>query len=272
MATNAVSRRSTLSTLLPTLSAILLALPILMMQSSTVSQREDQQFEATDFIVTAGKDVPSFGYRNLIADLFWLQFLQYYGDIEARSRLGYNLSYDYLEAITERNPHFDTPYLFINLAVTYQMSRPDLSEKLFLTGIAHNPENYRIWQARGFLHFLYTGELGKAAYAFRQNAGLAVAQEGNAKQRWANYWMGIARAIEIPDVDTRYTRRKIWEEVYTNAADKQVKKMALAYLKPLGVIVTSKGYLQETFSLSPPKGFAKRFAYGPPNPKLSNAR
>jgi tetratricopeptide (TPR) repeat protein len=272
MTITAFSRRSILSVLWPVLSTALLAFPIFVMQSDVASLRQSHQSESVDFVVVAGESLPSFGFRNIIADFYWLQFLQYYGDNKARSRSGYRFSYDYLKAITDRDPHFDTAYLFVNLAVTYQMGRPDLSEKLFLKGIASNPNSYQIWQARGFLHFLYTGDLKKAAYAFRRNAGLAVAQEGNAKQRWANYWIGIAKAIEVPDIDTRYTRRKIWEEIYANTSDKQVKKMALVHLKPLGAVALPDGSLQEIFSLPSPKGFAKRFTYGPPSPKILRMR
>lgn len=244
-----------------------MAIPIFFIQNHTISQQDRLQSEPTDFVLAAGKNLPSLGFRNAMADFFWLQFVQYYGDISTRSRSGYGLSYRYLDTITDRDPRFVKAYIFVNLAVTYQMGRPDLSEKLFLKGIANNPENYNLWQARGFLHFLYTGDLKKAAYAFRQNAGFAVAQEGNAKQHWANYWIGIAKAIEMPDVDTRYTRRKIWEEIYSTTEDRQVKKMALVFLKPLGVVITSRGNLKETIAFPLPLGFSKRFAYGPPKPK-----
>ncbi len=272
MAASAIPYRGVFAKLAPLVVLAILAFLVFILQSAEIDHSRSQASdEKIDAVLSVGKSLPSFGYRNLLADLLWLRFVQYYGDVKARERTGYEFSYEYLNLITDRDPQFEKAYLFANLAVTYQMVRTDLSEKLLLKGIAHNPNSYLIWQARGFLHFLYTGDLNKAAYAFRKNAGLAVAQEGNAKQQWANYWINIARSIELPNVDTRYTRRKIWEEIFNSASDKQTKRMAFAYLNTLGVRVDRDGHLQEIFPLYPPTGFAKLFVYGPPNPKGQDA-
>jgi hypothetical protein len=272
MAASAISYRGVFAKLVPLVILATLAFLVFMLQSAAIDHSKSQASdEKIDAVLSVGKSLPSFGYRNLLADLLWLRFVQYYGDVQARERTGYRYSYEYLNLITDRDPRFEKAYLFANLAVTYQMVRTDLSEKLLLKGIAHNPKSYQIWQARGFLHFLYTGDLPKAAYAFRKNAGLAVSQEGNAKQQWANYWINIARSIELPNVDTRYTRRKIWEEIFNSALDRQTRRMALVYLNTLGVRVDQDGHLQEIFPLYPPTGFAKLFVYGPPSPKGQHA-
>jgi len=41
------------------------------------------------------QNVPSFSYKNLIADWVYIDFLQFFGDDEARDRTGYRLSPEY---------------------------------------------------------------------------------------------------------------------------------------------------------------------------------
>jgi hypothetical protein len=250
------------------LLTILCCVPVFWMQARATQERgnivQQDSSEATTLDTLA--KLPNFGNRNLVADFLWLRFSQYFGDTQARAKSGYGLSYKYLETITGKDLHFANAYRIANLAVAYKMGRTDLAEALLIKGIRANPDAYLLWQARGFLHFLYTGDITKAIYCFRKNAGLAVAVDGNRQQRWGNYWFAMARYLEVSKSNV-WTRRQIWLEVYANASDASTKVLALAQLDKLGVFRSNDGQLVARYAVPLPVGLAKRFAYGPPSPK-----
>lgn len=236
------------------------------MQATQQRSELVEQDSSEEITLDTLEKLPNLGNRNLVADFLWLRFSQYFGDTQARAKSGYGLSYKYLKAITDKDPHFANAYRIANLAIAYKMGRTDLAEALLIKGIRANPDAYLLWQARGFLHFLYTGDIAKAVYSFRRNAGLAVAVGGNRLQYWGNYWFAMSRYLEVSKSNV-WTRRQIWMEVYTNASDAITKGLALAQLGKLGVFQSKDGRLVARYVVPLPIGLAKRFAYGPPSPK-----
>lgn len=257
-----------IGTVAPWLLVTLCSLPVAWMQVQASQQHSDtaQQDNNEDATLDTFTKLPNFGNRNLIADFLWLRFTQYFGDTRLRTKSGYGLSYKYLETITDRDPYFENAYRIANLAIAYRMGRTDLAEKLLIKGIQANPDAYLLWQTRGFLHFLYTGDIAKAVYCFRKNAGLAVAVGGNRLQHWGNYWFAMSRYLEASKSNT-WTRRQIWAEVYANSADMSTQALALGQLGKLGVFLSKDRRLVARYAVPLPEGLAKRFAYGPPSPK-----
>jgi tetratricopeptide (TPR) repeat protein len=236
---------------------------------SLASQRNthtSQQNTREELALDALANLPAFGNRNLIGDFLWLRFAQYFGDTQARAKSGYSLNYRYLKTITDRNPHFENAYRIVNLAVAYRMGRTDLADALLVSGIQANPNGYLIWQTRGFLHFLYTGNTAFAVYCFRRNAGLAVAVGGNSQQHWGNYWFAMSKYLEVSKSNA-WTRRQIWAEVYANSSDSSTQALALNQLGKLGVFLSKDGRMVARYAVQLPEGLAKRFGYGPPSPK-----
>lgn len=247
---------------------VLCSFPVFWMQAKASQQRSDtaeQNYDEEVSLDALGK-LPNFGNRNLVADFLWLRFAQYFGDSQSRSKSGYGLDYKYLEAITDRNPQFENAYRVANMAVAYKMGRADLADALLVKGINANPKAFLIWQTRGFLHFLYTGDIAKAVYCFRRSAGLAVAVGGNSQQHWGNYWFAMSRYLEVSKSNT-WTRRQIWGEVYASSDDASTKALALSQLGKLGVFLRKDGQMVARYAVPLPKGLGTRFAYGPPSPK-----
>jgi tetratricopeptide (TPR) repeat protein len=247
------------------LVVVLCSLPIFWMQARASQQSSPVQ-HSEDIALDALAKLPDFGNRDLVADFLWLRFIQYFGDSSVRAKSGYGLSYKYLKTITDRDPHFDNAYRIANLAVAYRMGRTDLADALLAKGIQANPKSYLIWQTRGFLHFLYTGNIPKAVYCFRRNAGIAVAVGGNSQQHWGNYWFAMSKYLEVSKSND-WTRRQIWAEVYANSSDTSTQALALTQLAKLGVSLNKDGRLFARYAVPMAESLAKRFAYGPPSPK-----
>jgi len=266
MITGTASDRALLKNARPWLLALACFLLVLWLQSLSADRQRAKIEPDSDATLLFGKYFPAFGYDNLLADFVWMRFAQYYGDQRSRQMSGYKLSYEYLDVITDRDPKFEKAYLAANFSVANKMGRTDLAEKLLTKGVRNNPDSYLIWQYRGFLHLLYTGAPDKAAFSFKQNAIIAVAREGNAKQAWGNYWWQMGSYLESNQPSV-WQLRTIWNEVFNSAPDGETKILALGQLKKLGVVLDEDRKLHELYPAYPPKGFQNMFLFGPPSIK-----
>ncbi|MGK7943021.1 MAG: hypothetical protein AB4058_00950, partial [Microcystaceae cyanobacterium] len=51
------------------------------------------------------KQLPTFGFDNLMADWLYLQYIQYFGDYEARETIGYVLSSQDMDGVVNLDPY-----------------------------------------------------------------------------------------------------------------------------------------------------------------------
>ena len=61
-----------------------------------------QDVEATQVYLNLLERLPTFGFDNVLADWVFLNFLQYFGDQDARRITSYQLSPEYFEVIIDR--------------------------------------------------------------------------------------------------------------------------------------------------------------------------
>src|SRR4028119_1932256 len=73
---------------------------------STSSEALQKEIDSEKVRLDLLRKIPAFGLDNLLADWVFLNFLQYFGDDEARQLTGYRLSPDYFEVIIDREPRF----------------------------------------------------------------------------------------------------------------------------------------------------------------------
>ena len=58
--------------------------------------------------------LPSIGFRNIVANWSFIQFIQYFGEDEARRKTGYGKSADfYLSTTIQHDPYFRDFYIFL---------------------------------------------------------------------------------------------------------------------------------------------------------------
>jgi hypothetical protein len=114
---------------------------------------------------------PSF--RTSIADAYYLNMVQYYGEhVNGDGRL--DSLPQMVDLVTMLSPHFTRPYLFGAFGLM-DAGRPDVSYKILRRGFAANPGNWR-----------FPSYLGFFAYAFASNKD---------KNRIAADWYSKAAAI-----------------------------------------------------------------------------
>lgn len=168
-------------------------------------------------------------YDSILADVYWIRAIQLYGD----TRLGrttdrsYDLLYPLLELTTTLDPYFDVAYQFGGLFLAEPPpggpGRPDLAIKLLQHGIAVQPDDWRLYQALGFVHYWSYRDYQTAADWFDRAARLPDAPT----------WMAPLAAVTLAEGGNRTSSRLLWRQIQQTATDDWFLREADRRLKQL---------------------------------------
>lgn len=75
-------------------------------------------------------NLPHFGFQNLVADLLYLKYIQYFGDTEAREETGYGVSADFFKGVVKQDPRFVNAHLKLAPGTSLFAGFPDVSVDL----------------------------------------------------------------------------------------------------------------------------------------------
>jgi hypothetical protein len=149
-----------------------------------VHMAADKQFavharDRNDYFVPSADAVKlcSLGFDQFLADMYWLAFVQYCGEIDPRRGHEYRKNYDYVNLITDLDPHFLRPYWFGSWAIGYWQKRPDLADRIIQRGISNNPNEWEMPFLGGVNAYIFGDNAQKAAAYYRQAAKLPKAPE-----------------------------------------------------------------------------------------------
>ncbi len=95
------------------------------------------------------------GYRQVVADLLWIQAIQAMGERKVTEEAGHWIAHA-LDVITTLDPRFVRVYEAGGIALTTLVVLPEESNRLLEKGIRHNPE---VWNLPFYLGFNYYFEL-----------------------------------------------------------------------------------------------------------------
>jgi hypothetical protein len=167
------------------------------------------------------------GYDQLIADCWWLAFVQYYGNSKAREKDHCRLAYNYLDLITQLDPRFTLPYWFSAFAVGSEGKRPDLAEKIIDRGVRSNQDDW-------YLPFI----AGVNLYLFAHN-DRAAAKYYRAAARYPNAPKWLSREADILEarMPTLLKQVNTWASIYNSSDDLLVKREAAAKLQELWLTI-----------------------------------
>ncbi|MBG1244409.1 hypothetical protein [Nostoc sp. NZL] len=202
------------------------------------------------------KKMPSFGYDNFIADLVYLNFLQYFGDDEVRDKTGYSLSPQYFEVILERDPRFLAAYRGLSVSTSLYAAMPEraiaISEKGLKSLSPSVPErSYYIWRYKGVDELLFLGNAKAAQQSFATAANWASKFSDTESQLVANTSQRTAEFLSR-NPNSKYAQISTWSMVLNNHADERTQKRAIKEIEALGgkIITTPEGTNKIVF---PPK-------------------
>jgi hypothetical protein len=167
------------------------------------------------------------GNEQLVADCWWLSFIQYYGDVKSRKEDHYKFAFDYLNLITQLDPKFSQPYWFAAFAVGADAKRPDLAKTLIDRGIRANPDSWYVPFIGGINEYLFAGNDKEAAHYYRIAA----------KHTDAPMWIGRQAKILDMQIPSFIKEIRTWESIYQNANDDIIKAQARQKLLDMYVFV-----------------------------------
>lgn len=168
-------------------------------------------------------------YQSILADVYWIRAVQLYGDTKLGRATdgGYSLLYPLLELTTTLDPYFDIAYqfgaLFLAEAPPGGPGRPDLAIKLLQRGLEAQPNNWRLHQAIGFVHYWSDQDYAAAADWFGRAARLPGAPT----------WMGPLAAVTLAEGGNRSASRLLWGQIHESATDDWFRAEAERRLRQL---------------------------------------
>lgn len=181
----------------------------------------------------------SLGYDQLIADVYWLAFIQYIGDGVAREKDKGPLAVPYLDLITELDPHFMQAYWFAAFVVGGEQKSPKLAAEILERGLRENTDTWYMPFIAGINQYLYAKNEPAAARYYR----MAAKYEGAPK------WLERQASILEAKIPSMIKEINIWTNVYESAEESRVKEHAKERLINLWVT---------TFKNSPTEEIRKR--------------
>lgn len=215
-------------------------------QSTQSYQIEEQKTQ--DSLKVLSK-LPKLGYENLIADYMFINFIQYFGDADARAKTGYRLSPDFFDIIIKRDPLFLDAYHYLSASVTLYAGQPQKSVSLLTKGIAAVPPSlqsraYFLWQYKAADELLFLGDTAAAQRSYEMVSNWAGQSKDPQMQGIAARSLQTAQFL-ASNPDSRRARVGSWFNVLSNAIDDPTRQFAAKQIQALGgKIVNQNGAFQ----------------------------
>jgi hypothetical protein len=200
--------------------------------------------EPTLYLTARALDRIAFAHRPLVADLYWIRSIQYFGGqrrrIEAelrsgaqladvQSRIGFELLYPLLDSTTLLDPMFNIAYRFgaIFLSSPYPQGagRPDQAVALLEKGTRVRPDKWEYLHDIGFVYYWDVQDYVKAAEYFNRAAELP----------GSPWWLRAMAATTLAKGGQRSTSRMLWQQMY-ESGDDTARRTALLRLQQLDAI------------------------------------
>ncbi|PSR17712.1 hypothetical protein C8255_11215 [filamentous cyanobacterium CCP3] len=248
--------------LLVWMAPVLLLLGLVPLQQQRLATLQDdtagdqsfvQQEQATAATLALAQEMPTFGFDNLVSGWFFLRFLQYFGDDEARTATGYSLSPDFFKIIIPNDPYYRLYYIFLSGSTSNFAAQPQESVALIDQGLesftpAFPEDGFYIWRYRAVDELLYLGDAEAAQKSYRiaadwarQSAHPDAPYIAENSQRTADF---LAR-----NPLSKQAQVNAWASVLGNAFDDATRQRAIDRINALGgsVFISEAGEISIQF-------------------------
>jgi tetratricopeptide (TPR) repeat protein len=181
----------------------------------------------------SGRDVKRMapGFENLLADLYWLRTVQYFGGQRAYAQdKKFELLEPLIEITTTLDPRLEIAYrygaIFLSEPKPIGAGRPREGVALLERGMANLPTSWRMRQDLGFFTSLFLNDSARAAEILREAARVP----------GAPYWLETLAASILAKGGDRPAARRMWQQMYDQAEEGAIKANALEHLRVLGAL------------------------------------
>lgn len=174
------------------------------------------------------------GFDNLVADVYWMRAVVYYGGerLSEEKVRNFDLLNPLLTLVTTLDPQFKVAYRFgaIFLAEPFPAGpgRPDQAIALLTRGIEHDQGRWEYFHDIGFIHYWWLQDYAEAARWFTQGG----------EQRGAPEWLAPLGATTLIEGGDRASSRALWQRLYETAEVPYIKSNAELRLAQLDALDT----------------------------------
>lgn len=209
-------------------TCVVLALLIKPIQDR-VGARLGQQSIVTDqlyFGSPAAVKKMALGYECMLADVYWMRAIQYYGrrDEAAKRPVRYKNLGTLLDIVTTLDPGMLDAYRagssFLAEPDPVGVGQPREAIKLLDKGISHHPLEWRLWFDKGFVYFWFLTDFKSAGEAWLAGSRLSRAPP----------WMEGLAAMGLSRSGAVETAKTLWQHQYQESNRADVKENARNHL------------------------------------------
>jgi hypothetical protein len=216
-----------------TTAAFLIIASLLMLLSASALLRVTQLREHSTLtevlFIPSAKAVKrmSLGYTGLLADLYWVRAVQYFGNHHLAHAKEYDLLDPLLDITVSLDPKLEPAYkfgaIFLSQKPPQGAGRPDLAVRLVERGIKEFPNDWHYYFNLGFIHYMDQHDYIAAAEAFERGSRVPDAHP----------FLKVMAARMRSQGGDRETSRLLWQNVYDTYPDKMMRSNALEHLEAL---------------------------------------
>ena len=180
------------------------------------------------------RQTPTLGFDNLVANWSYLNFVQYFGDKNARDTIGYQLVPEYFETITQIDPRFTQAHLRLSIANSmyagYAEETVTLMERVLEQVNPESPDSALLWTSKGLDELLFLGNKEAAIDSYKvaaQWADLTNSDKpyGTASLRADSLTIkNLEQALESTnEIDLKLAQIRAWSSVLVHIKDRDRK-------------------------------------------------
>jgi hypothetical protein len=217
---------------------------------SPIELKRETDIKATKLAIA--KKSPQFGFRNMVSNITYIDFMQYFGDQDARNINGYGLGFDYFENILYKDPKFFMAYYFLSGTGSGYLGDPKRTISIMDEGFKSiTPQapatSYYLWKLKSTDELLFMGDVSAAKKSLATTVNWANQVGDEEAKRIANTSQELVNYL-TKNPYSKQARFSAWASVFDNAVDLPVRKAAAAKIRELGgqVEVDAQGKIKIT--------------------------
>ncbi|HWC18162.1 MAG TPA: hypothetical protein VG498_14165 [Terriglobales bacterium] len=171
----------------------------------------------------------SLGYSGLLADIYWMRAVQYFGRKHQQDSMQYKALAPLLDITTTLDPNLTIAYewgsTFLDQPPPGGAGDDAAAVALVRKGIQNNPHNWHLYLTLGFIQYLGQHDYLAAAKTFEEGSRAAN----------SNFLLKTMAAKMLTDAGSIETARYMWQSIYDEYTDKDLKRNAELHLACLVV-------------------------------------
>jgi hypothetical protein len=168
------------------------------------------------------------GFENLMADVYWLRTVQYFGGERVFStEKRFDLLVPLINITIALDPRLEIAYRYgaTFLAEPWPVGagKPEAAIALLRRGLAHNPANWRLRQDLGLLYFFFLDDPARASAVLIEGASIPGAPP---------FLKTLAAQVLVKGGE-RQSAKMLWQQIYEQSEPGQLKGNAGLHLGQL---------------------------------------